>query len=40
MNDIYNGTEGYKKLLILFHDMIAHMIGNKKHHPVMTGTID
>ena len=35
MNDVYNGTEEYKKLLIVFDDMIAHMIDNKKLHPVM-----
>lgn len=35
MNDVYNGTEEYKKLLIVFDDMIAHMIDNEKLHPVM-----
>ena len=36
MTDVYKGTKRYKKLLMVFDDMIAHMIGNKKHHPVMT----
>ena len=41
MNDIYKNIEKYKpnkkrKILIVFYNMIADMLGNKKFNPVVT----
>ena len=41
MQDVYKNIEGYQlgkkgKILIVFDDMIAHMINNKKLNPVVT----
>ena len=41
MNDIYNNIEDYnpnkkRKILILFDDMIADMLSNKKLNPIVT----
>ena len=41
MNDIYKNIEKYnpnkkRKILILFHDMIANMLNIKKFHPLVT----
>ena len=41
MNDIYKNIEDYKsnkkkKLLVVFHDMIADMLSNKKLNPIVT----
>ena len=41
MQDVYKNTEEYNpgkksKILIVFHDMIADMINNKKLNPVVT----
>ena len=41
MHDVYNPIENYnpnekRKILIVFHDMIADMINNKKLNPVVT----
>ena len=41
MNDIYKNIEDYnpnkkRKILIVFHDMIADMLSNKKLNPVVT----
>ena len=41
MQDVYKNTEEYNpgkksKILIVFHDMIADMINNKKLNPVAT----
>ena len=41
MNEVYSSTEEYntekkRKILIVFDDVTADMISNKKLHPVMT----
>ena len=41
MNDIYKNTEEYnpnkiRKILIVFDDMIADMLSNKKLNPIVT----
>ena len=41
MQDFYKNTEEYnlgkkRKVLVVFDDMIADMINNKKHNPVVT----
>ena len=41
MQDVYKNIEEYNlgkkhKVLIVFNDMIAHMINNKKLNPVVT----
>ena len=41
MNDIYKNIEEYipnkkRKILIVFDDMIAHMLSNKKLNPIVT----
>ena len=41
MDDIYKNTEEYNpkkgKILIVFDDMIADMVNNKKLNPIVTG---
>ena len=41
MDDIYKNTEEYnpnkkRKMLIVFDDMIANMLSNKKPNPIVT----
>ena len=37
MDDIYGNIEEYiSKILIVFYDMIADMISNKKRNPIVT----
>ena len=41
MDDIYKNIEGYnpnkkRKILIVFHNMIADMLSNKKLNPIVT----
>ena len=41
MDDIYGNIEEYKlnkkrKILLIFDDMIADMLSNKKHNPIVT----
>ena len=42
MDNIYNNIEEYnlgkeRKILIVFNDMIADILSNKKLHPIVTG---